>query len=139
MWVFHWGHLVDNYGLFLGLGAKFTELVRVGCSFPGLLWCIGKISNMFDIAPTLHESVSGHWLHPPQNCPVVDLYGLSETLSVLLYTVKILSGRTFQPFLVKCLNTNTRQAVHTNQPYLKQNQPCYGHVQARQQLPSYCL
>ena len=33
---------------------------------------------MFDISPTLHNSVSRLWLCPPGNHPVVDLYGSFE-------------------------------------------------------------
>ena len=39
------------------------------------------------VLPTLHNSVSGLWLLPPGNHPIVDRYGLSVTLPVLSYTV----------------------------------------------------
>ena len=69
----------------------FTESVRVGYSFPACCLLIGKISNMFDISPTLHNSVATLWLCPPGNRPVMDLYGLSLKLPILSYTVIILS------------------------------------------------
>ena len=35
-----------------------------------------------NISLTLKDSVSGSWLHPPGNHPVVDLYSLSFTLPI---------------------------------------------------------
>ena len=35
-----------------------------------------------NISLTLNDSVSGSWLHPPGNRPVVDLYSLSFTLPI---------------------------------------------------------
>ena len=55
-----------------------TQSVRMGCSFPTGCW-IGKLSNMFDILPTLFQP----WLHLPGKCPFVYLYGLSDTLPAL--------------------------------------------------------
>ena len=51
----------------------FTELGRIGCSFLACCGGLGNFSNMFDISQTLHKSVSGLWLHPLGNYPVVDL------------------------------------------------------------------
>ena len=64
----------------------FTESFRIGCSFPACL--------MFDISPTLHDSVSEPRLCPPGNRPVVGLHDLWYTLSVLSYIVAVLSGST---------------------------------------------
>ena len=76
-----------------------------------------------NILPSLHDSVTGHWLRPPGNCPVLDLCGLSVALHVLPPTVTVLSGRTSQTVMVKYQDTTSRQALHTNQPYLKGNRP----------------
>ena len=69
----------------------FTELVRIGYSFPACCGGLAKKSNMSDISPTLRDSVSRLWLRPPGNCPVLDLYGLSVALPILSYTVTVLS------------------------------------------------
>ena len=76
---------------------------------------------MFDISQTHPESVSGPWLRHPGNRPVMDLYSLSVTLPALFYTVTILSGRSSQPELFEYQGTTYRQAIRTNQPYLKGN------------------
>ena len=91
-----------------------TELVRIGCSFSGLSRWIGNISNMFDISPTLQDFVSGLWLHPPGNRPILDLYGLSVTLHLLSCTVTVLFGRTCCPVLVKYSDSTSRQDSYTN-------------------------
>ena len=53
----------------------FTESVKINCSF--LACRISKITHMFDISLSFHNSVSGPSLHPPGKCPVMDLYHLS--------------------------------------------------------------
>ena len=68
----------------------FTESVRMGCSFPACRSGSAKISKMFDISPTLHDSASGLLLRPPGNHPVVGLYGLSVTIPILSYTANVL-------------------------------------------------
>ena len=78
---------------------------------------------MFDISPTLHESVSGPWLCPPGNPPVVDLYGMSVTLPVWFYTDTVLSLRTSWSAMVKYQDNTSQQALHINRPYLKANWP----------------
>ena len=88
-----------------------------------MLYWISKISNMSDILPTLPDSVSRPWLCLPGNHLVVCLYGLSDTLPVLFYTVTVLSGSTCRPVMVQYLNTSSRQAVDTNGLYLKGNRP----------------
>ena len=67
----------------------FTESVRIGCS--SRLVVVDWQKYMFDISPNLHNSVSGPWLSPHGNRPVVDLYGLLVTLPVMSYTITILS------------------------------------------------
>ena len=69
----------------------FTESVRVGYIFTACRSGSAKKSNMFDISPTLHDSVSGLWLHSPRNHPVKDFCGLSVTLPVLSFNVTVLS------------------------------------------------
>ena len=72
----------------------FTESVRIGCTFPA---CHGEsvkyhlIFDMFDISPAHPGSVSGHWLRQPGNRPIMNIYGLSVTHLILLYTVTVLS------------------------------------------------
>ena len=85
MGLFHWACLVGNYGFFAGQ-EQSLESVRMGCIFYACPGGSPKISNMFDISLTLPDSVSGPWLHPPGNCPVVGLYSLLDILPVLSYT-----------------------------------------------------
>ena len=99
-----------------------TESVKIYCSFPACPGGAAKYQT-FDISPTHPDSVSGPRLRPPGNCPVLSLYGLSDTLSVLSCTVTVLTGRTSLPVVVKYLNTTSRQALRTNPLYLKRNRP----------------
>ena len=43
----------------------------------------GKISNIFDISPTLPDCVCGP--RPPGSCPNTGFYSLSDTLPVMSY------------------------------------------------------
>ena len=72
---------------------------------------------------TLLDSVSRLWLRPPGNHPVIDLYGLSDTPSILCYTVTILSCITCHPVSVKYQDSTSRQVGYTYKLYLKANWP----------------
>ena len=81
--VFHWGHLVANYEIF-----ECQEQCLQ--SWLGLVvvcrsrW-INKISNMFHISPSLSNSGSGPWLHPPGNCPVLACWTHFLSCFILYY------------------------------------------------------
>ena len=91
--------------------------------FSGLSQWIAKISNMFDISPTLHDSLYPDlgsaleivlsWifmacrLHFP-SCPIVLLPYLKKNCHSVL---------------VKYQGSTSRQAVETNEPFLKANWP----------------
>ena len=79
-----------------------------------------------DISPSLHNSASGPWLRSPGNQPVIDLYSLSDTLPALSNIVTILSGNTYQSFMVKYQDTTFQQAINMNRPYLKK-MACHKH------------
>ena len=100
----------------------FTESVRIGCSFLACCGGSAKYQHVWYFTDP-YDSVSGLWLCPPGNRSVVDLYSLLVTLPVLSYTVTVLSGSTCHPVVVKYQEFTSRQAVHTNRPYLKANRP----------------
>ena len=118
MGLLHWGCLVGNYEFFEGReqclhSIVFSRLVGV------------NQQNMFDMSQTYPDSVSGPWLHPPDNRPVVDLYNLSDTLPVLSYTVTILYGRTSRAVMAHNLLTGCR-----HKPTILERKPvCHKHYQ----------
>ena len=79
MGVFHWGHLVGNCGFFEGREQCLQS--QLGLIVDSQLVAVDQhISDMFNISPTLNNSVSRPWICPSGNRHVVGLYGLSDTL-----------------------------------------------------------
>ena len=104
--------------IFQGAGAIFTELVGVS---PGLSQWISKISNMFDISPILHDSFQTVALPTWKlSCHRSQLL-VSYTFCLVLYCNHIVLNS--WPILVKYQDSSSRQAVNTNQPFLKANRP----------------
>ena len=68
---------------------------------------------------TLHDSVSGPWLHHMDIRPAMDLYGLLVTLPFLCFSVTVLSGKTCGPVMLKY--QKSKQAIHTTQLYMEGN------------------
>ena len=71
MGVSHLGHLVNNYGIVLGSGAMFTELVRIGFSFPACLGGSAKYQTCLifhQTSPTLDTNLGSAHLVSVVEC-----------------------------------------------------------------------
>ena len=101
----------------------FTELVKIGSNF--LASCSGsaKKSKIFDISPSLHNSSSRPWLLLSGNCPVVSIYDLVVITSHLVLYCYCLVYKHLMACHSHVQGITSREAIDTNQAYLKGNRP----------------
>ena len=72
----------------------FTESVGIGCSFPACCGGLAKYQTCLIFhqpSMILYPGAAQLWLCSLGNRPLMELYSLSVTLSVLSYTAAILS------------------------------------------------